>query len=217
MDVKLIVSAGKNAGQALSVAGPKFFIGRSEECQLRPHSDQVSRHHCVILVDEGYVGIRDFGSKNGTFVNGSRVKMEQELRNGDQLQIGPLEFEVQLSVSVGGKKKPKVQSVGEAAARTVQSAKSAKSAPAGADDEIDLEDILSEKETVSSVSPSETRVEPEDADGETVEMPAAAAMLDFTTVGQDDKKDKKDEPAKPTTVSSRSAASDAVRQMFKKH
>lgn len=216
MDVKLIVSAGKNAGQALSVAGPKFFIGRSEECQLRPHSDQVSRHHCVILVDEGYVGIRDFGSKNGTFVNGSRVKMEQELRNGDQLQIGPLEFEVQLSVSVGGKKKPKVQSVGEAAARTVQSAKSAP-AGAGADDEIDLEDILSEKETVSSVSPSETRVEPEDADGETVEMPAAAAMLDFTTVGQDDKKDKKDEPAKPTTVSSRSAASDAVRQMFKKH
>lgn len=217
MDVKLVVSKGKNAGQALVVTGPKFFVGRSEECQLRPHSDQVSRHHCVILVDEGYVGIRDFGSKNGTFVNGSRVKMEQELRNGDRLQIGPLEFEVQLSVSVGGKKKPKVQSVEEVATRTVQTAKAA---PSGKDDEIDLEEILSEKETVSaSAASAETRVEPEDATGDTAEMTAqAAALLDFTVVGEsDDKKKKEEEHPKPASGSSRSAASDSLRQLFKKH
>jgi pSer/pThr/pTyr-binding forkhead associated (FHA) protein len=120
VDVKLLVVGGKHPGQEIPVAGPKFFIGRAEDCQLRPRSEMISRHHCVILVEEGFVAVRDFGSKNGTFVNGERVKAEQELKAGDRLRVGQLEFNIQLSVSLSGKKKPKVQSVQEAAARTVQ-------------------------------------------------------------------------------------------------
>ena len=70
MDVRLVVQGGKNHGQAIPVRGPKFVIGPAEECQLRPGSDLVSRQHCVILMAEGYVAIRDFGSRNGTYVNG---------------------------------------------------------------------------------------------------------------------------------------------------
>jgi pSer/pThr/pTyr-binding forkhead associated (FHA) protein len=73
MEVRLKVVGGKNAGHELILAGPKFFIGRAEDCQLRPKSDLVSRHHCVILVEEGFVAIRDFGSKNGTLINGQAV------------------------------------------------------------------------------------------------------------------------------------------------
>ena len=50
------------------------------------------------------------------------IASARELKNGDHLKIGPLEFEVQLSVSVSGKRKPKVHNVQEAAARTVESA-----------------------------------------------------------------------------------------------
>lgn len=121
MDVKLIVANGKHIGEKIPVSGPKFIIGRSEECQLRPRSDLISRHHCAVVIEEGYVGVRDFGSKNGTFVNGERVRGEQELKNGDRLSIGQLEFLVELVVNVSGKKKPKVHSVQEAAARTVES------------------------------------------------------------------------------------------------
>ena len=32
----------------------------------------ISRHHCAIVVDQSYVAIRDFGSKNGTYVNNER-------------------------------------------------------------------------------------------------------------------------------------------------
>ncbi len=74
MQVKLIVTQGKNAGQEVPVPGPKFFIGRAEDCDLRPQSDLISRHHCALLVEDGYVAVRDFGSKNGTFVNDQRVK-----------------------------------------------------------------------------------------------------------------------------------------------
>lgn len=143
MDVKLIVANGKHIGEKIPVSGPKFIVGRSEECQLRPRSDLISRHHCAIVVEDGYVAVRDFGSKNGTFVNGDRIRAEQELKNGDRLTIGQLEFLVELVVNVAGKKKPKVHSVQEAAARTVESA---------GDDELDLADWLNDGDTSSSSS-----------------------------------------------------------------
>jgi pSer/pThr/pTyr-binding forkhead associated (FHA) protein len=120
MDVRLKVLVGPNVGRELSVTGPKFLIGRAEDCQLRPRSDLISRHHCVLLVDEALVSVRDFGSKNGTLVNGERVRGERELKNGDKLTVGPLEFEVALRVAVASKKRPKVESVKEAAARTAE-------------------------------------------------------------------------------------------------
>lgn len=152
MDVKLIVANGKHIGEKVPVSGPKFIIGRSEECQLRPRSDLISRHHCAVVIEEGYVGVRDFGSKNGTFVNGERVRGEQELRNGDRISIGQLEFLVELVVNVSGKKKPKVHSVQEAAARTVESS---------GGDELDLANWLSDGDTTPGSSAySETQTIP---------------------------------------------------------
>jgi len=136
MEVKFVVVGGNSSGKKIAIPGPKFLIGRSEECQLRPKSDLVSRHHAVVLVEEGFAAIRDFGSKNGTFVNGEKIAAEQELKNGDHLKVGPLEFEVELVVEVGGKKKPKVHSIQEAAARTVETA----AAPTDDDGDMDVGD-----------------------------------------------------------------------------
>lgn len=139
MEVKLIVVHGKHAGQEIPIPGPKFFIGRAEDCNLRPHSDLVSRHHCAIVVEEGFVAVRDFNSKNGTFVNGQRITGETELKSGDHLKVGQIEFEVQISPTLAGKKAPKVHSVQEAAARTAESSR----AQTGAKD-IDLGDWFDE-------------------------------------------------------------------------
>ncbi|MBI3838279.1 MAG: FHA domain-containing protein [Planctomycetia bacterium] len=122
MDLKLRVLEGKNAGQEISVPGKKFFIGRAEDCHLRPGSDLISRHHCVLLIEEGYIGVRDFGSKNGTYVNQERVVGERELKAGDRLTVGPLLFEVHVAHELGGKKRPPVVDIKEAAARTAQDA-----------------------------------------------------------------------------------------------
>ena len=166
MDVKLIVANGKNAGQAIPIAGPKFFIGRAEDCHLRPRSDLVSRHHCALVVEEGRVSMRDFGSKNGTLVNGERVQSEQELKNGDQVTVGSIEFTVELSVDVGGKKKPQVKSVGEAAQRTVESA---------LDEDLDIAELLGEDDTGSATPEMDTRtlasMAGDNDPGETVQAP----------------------------------------------
>jgi pSer/pThr/pTyr-binding forkhead associated (FHA) protein len=140
MEVKLVVIGGKHAGQEVPVPHAKFLIGRAEDCHLRPSSELVSRHHAAILVEEGFVAVRDFGSKNGTFVNGERIKTERELKAGDHLKIGPLEFEVQLAVPVAGRKRPKVHSVQEAAARTVETPQPA------AENEVDISDWLGDEE-----------------------------------------------------------------------
>jgi len=48
----------------------------------------VSRHHARIDVDGNGVSIIDLDSKNGTFVNGKRVRDRVALREGDQIVFG---------------------------------------------------------------------------------------------------------------------------------
>ena len=132
MQLKLRVVGGQKDGDEIKVPGPKFLIGRDADCHLRPNSDLISRHHCVLILDQGYVGIRDFNSKNGTFVNGSPIRGECELKSGDELEIGPLHFKVHLETGLGGPKRPKVKDVKEALARTAQMA----------GDDLDIDDWL---------------------------------------------------------------------------
>ncbi len=69
-----------------------LVIGRQKTCQLRVPLPSVSRRHAELTVTEaGEVSVRDLGSSNGTFRNGSRVE-ESVLEAGDELRVGPLEL-----------------------------------------------------------------------------------------------------------------------------
>jgi predicted component of type VI protein secretion system len=120
--LKLKIAEGKHVGQEISVKGRRFLIGRAEDCNLRPASELISRHHCAILVEEGYIGVRDFGSKNGTYVNDERVVGERELKPGDRLSIGHLRFEIHVAHGLATKKQPPVGDIKEAVARTASNA-----------------------------------------------------------------------------------------------
>ena len=98
MQVSLKVIEGKQTGTLIPLNREKFLIGREEDCQLRPNSDLVSRHHCVIAIDDFTVRIRDLGSTNGTFVNGQRITTQVVLKQGDQIRIGKLAFEIQIEI-----------------------------------------------------------------------------------------------------------------------
>ncbi|MBQ9812817.1 MAG: FHA domain-containing protein, partial [Thermoguttaceae bacterium] len=120
MKVELKVVGGSRSGQIIPITIPQFMIGRASDCHLKPRSELISRYHCTILSEEAYVAVRDLGSKNGVYVNGERVTGERELKNGDKLMIGPLEFEVVLTVALKGEMKPKVSSISEVVARAVE-------------------------------------------------------------------------------------------------
>ena len=94
---ELIVLGGKHKGQTIALPIGKFLIGREEDCHLRPNSDLVSRHHCVFLVDEYGVRLRDLGSTNGTFINEERISGSRPLEAGDRVDCGGLSFEVKIT------------------------------------------------------------------------------------------------------------------------
>lgn len=96
---ELTVVGGKHAGQVIALNRRKFLIGREQDCQLRPNSEMVSRHHCVFSLDDYSVRLRDLGSTNGTLVNGVRIQKETVLAPNDHIVIGNLEF--RLSVRAG--------------------------------------------------------------------------------------------------------------------
>lgn len=118
MQVKLKVSTGSRAGTEIAVAAAKFLIGRGEDCQLRPQSDMVSRHHCMLSINNAQLTVSDMGSRNGTYVNGEKIADVTLLKLGDKLRVGPLEFEIVLDHAVAGVKRPKVVGVADAASRT---------------------------------------------------------------------------------------------------
>ncbi len=88
------VLGGKHQGRSIPINTKKFLVGREQDCHLRPNNDLVSRHHCVFIVDDYTVRLRDLGSTNGTRVNGELVRNERVLADGDRIIIGKLELEI---------------------------------------------------------------------------------------------------------------------------
>lgn len=96
LKAKLLVVQGRPLGKYLVFAPGDYYFGRGEECHVRPNSGMVSRQHCLLRVKKSAVFLKDLGSRNGTLVNGVLIHQEQQLNPGDQIQIGPLVFELHL-------------------------------------------------------------------------------------------------------------------------
>eukprot|EP00475_Leptophrys_vorax_P020161 TRINITY_DN27597_c4_g1_i2.p1 TRINITY_DN27597_c4_g1~~TRINITY_DN27597_c4_g1_i2.p1 ORF type:complete len:319 (-),score=-15.88 TRINITY_DN27597_c4_g1_i2:174-1130(-) len=94
LQAELKILGGKHQGKAIPLSTKKFLVGREQDCHLRPNSDLVSRHHCVFMIDDYAVRLRDLGSTNGTRVNGMPLHGEVTLNAGDQIGIGKLELEL---------------------------------------------------------------------------------------------------------------------------
>jgi pSer/pThr/pTyr-binding forkhead associated (FHA) protein len=93
------------------------ILGRSRDCDPRlpddSHDTTVSRHHCLIDINPPHARIRDFGSRNGTFVNGEKIGQrkpgqtpeeaapighpERDLSDGDEIRIGKTVLRVSIT------------------------------------------------------------------------------------------------------------------------
>ncbi|HYS21615.1 MAG TPA: FHA domain-containing protein [Gemmatimonadales bacterium] len=80
-------------GKRYEARGTRIRIGRGLECEIRPVDTAdtvVSRVHAELAVGPGGgLSVRDAGSRNGTFVNGERVREPMPVRLGDKIMLGP--------------------------------------------------------------------------------------------------------------------------------
>jgi len=95
MEVDLILLKNGDPRKSFSLPSSVTVVGRRQDCDLCVPLMVISRRHCQMTMEEDMLNIRDLGSRNGTFVNGERID-ETSLYAGDEIEIGPLKFVVQV-------------------------------------------------------------------------------------------------------------------------
>lgn len=100
------------------------LIGRSHDCYPQIPNDEahrtISRYHCLFDINPPDIRVRDFGSKNGTYVNGKKIGQrpanqtplqaahlnfpEHDLSEGDEIKIGLTVIQVSILGARGGER-----------------------------------------------------------------------------------------------------------------
>lgn len=103
--VVLEITKGALTGQRYTYEEPdRVIIGHQEDCNIVVPESTVSRYHCLLDIRPPEVVLQDFGSLNGTFLNGEKVGQrrrdqtaedareethpEVEMHDGDLLRLG---------------------------------------------------------------------------------------------------------------------------------
>lgn len=94
------------------------LIGRSHDCNLQLPNDEahniISRYHCLLDINPPDIRVRDYGSKNGTYVNGQLIGQrhptqtpeegarlnfpEHDLKQGNTIELGNVVIRVEIEV-----------------------------------------------------------------------------------------------------------------------
>ena len=74
----------------------KFLVGRKPECDFYISDKTVSRRHAELEVEcsSGPCFLLDLESRNGTLVNGQRITTRTEIKPGDRIMLGSVEFKL---------------------------------------------------------------------------------------------------------------------------
>jgi pSer/pThr/pTyr-binding forkhead associated (FHA) protein len=83
---------GEIEGRSFDSSSDRLQIGSHPLNEIEVRDRTVSRFHCEVFIDrDGRAWVKDLGSRNGTRVNGQRVR-EAELLEGMVLRVGQLEL-----------------------------------------------------------------------------------------------------------------------------
>ncbi|MEP3482515.1 MAG: EAL domain-containing protein [Fuerstiella sp.] len=89
------LSAGESM-QAIEISRSPFRIGRRPDLELSISNVVVSGLHACVVQRGTAIYLSDYGSTNGTFVNGNKVHEDTLLRDGDWIEIGTVHLRVSL-------------------------------------------------------------------------------------------------------------------------
>ena len=93
--VTLLVKSGFYEGLEIPLVSHRTVIGRGRGADIVLAEPTISREHAVIGRDSEGWYVKDLGSTNGSFANGSRIERHL-LKQGDEIVMGRLVVEVTL-------------------------------------------------------------------------------------------------------------------------
>lgn len=96
MRTKLAIPAGGEHPFSFTLTDLPVTIGRDPDNDIVVGDDSISRKHAEILAGKDGLLIRDLGSANGTFVNGSRVD-SSPIADQDVVRLEEFEFKLSLA------------------------------------------------------------------------------------------------------------------------
>ncbi len=67
-------------------------IGRASDCTIPIKDRYLSRRHAEIVATDGAWVVKDLGSANGTYLNGTRLEHDSLLKSGDRIRLGDTEI-----------------------------------------------------------------------------------------------------------------------------
>ena len=83
----LVMINGEYLGRRFLIKDKPVLIGRSPECDIHLTDTCASRRHCRVVPEEEGTVLVDLRSKNGTYVNDTKVTI-QSLKDGDRVMVG---------------------------------------------------------------------------------------------------------------------------------
>lgn len=211
MQTKLIVASGKSAGRAIAIKRSPLLIGRAEDCDVRPLSEDVSRRHCAIHIGPSDAWAEDLGSRNGTFVNGSRITEKTKLNDGDLVRVGALELKVSCAAPAAAGSEDDVSKwlmADDAPAGMFDTTRTLPLSGAGA------------KDDSGTIDSSNIHATPPTEAADTAAAPSGISSKSSSSVAIDAIKQSQSKPgmlpasAKKSADSSRDAAAEALRKFF---
>ena len=81
------ILSGHEAGRVHLMTGDELVVGRASTCDLIIDDASLSRQHCRIRKTNGVWFVEDLESRNGTQVNGVRIKAPVRLDDGALIQL----------------------------------------------------------------------------------------------------------------------------------
>ena len=81
-------------GAAVPLSSASFVIGRDPDCDLCVSDPAVSRRHARVAAAPAGIWLEDLGSRNGTYVEGRRIREPVRLGRGGGFRLGGETFVV---------------------------------------------------------------------------------------------------------------------------
>ena len=77
---------------AYRISGKGIVVGRGKRCDIIANDMYLSAVHFQVWAEDDRWYIRDMDSKNGTYLNGTKLKKIKQLKNGNEIAFGELKF-----------------------------------------------------------------------------------------------------------------------------